>query len=112
MSDIFDLNISNYTLHELKSLLKLKKNYTEYNINFNSDELKKKLVTINNLNDEKKKEIANFFKMACQLLKDDLEKKQFKKMFQESRLNKVLKNQEKLLKKMDQLIILLINNKQ
>lgn len=112
MSDIFDLNICNYTLHEIKSLLKLKKNYTEHDINFNSDELKKKLVVFNNLNNEKKKEIAIFLKLASQMLKDDLEKKVFKKLFEESKLNKVLKNQEKLLKKLDKLIILLINNKQ
>lgn len=61
---------------------------------------------------KKKKEIAIFLKLASQMLKDDLEKKVFKKLFEESKLNKVLKNQEKLLKKLDKLIILLINNKQ
>ena len=99
-----DLDIHNYNVQELKDLLKLKKSYTEDDINFNSYEFKKKVMERNNISSEKKEEIISFLKLCVKVLKNDLEKKNFKKMLEESKFKKILKNQDKIIKNQERIL--------
>lgn len=92
-----DLDIHNYNIKELKELLKLKRTYTINDIDFNSYEFVKSVRERTNITDDKKKEIESFIKLCVKMLKDDLEKKNFKKMLEESKFKLILKNQDKII---------------
>lgn len=92
-----DLDIHNYNIKEMKDLLKLKRSYTIDDIEFESHDFIKKVMERTNITNEKKKEIISFIKLCKKMLKDDLEKKNFKIMMKESKLNLILKNQDKII---------------
>ena len=92
-----DLDIHNYNIKEIKDLLQLKKSYTVDDVDFNSYDFIKKVKSRTNIKDDKKKEIESFIKLCVKMLKDDLEKKKFKKMLEESKFKSILKNQDKII---------------
>jgi hypothetical protein len=92
-----DLDIHNYNIKEIKDLLQLKKSYTVDDVDFNSYDFIKKVKLRTNMTDGKKKEIESFIKLCVKMLKDDLEKKKFKKMLEESKFKSILKNQDKII---------------
>ena len=92
-----DLDIHNYNIKEMKDLLKLKRSYTIDDIEFGTHDFIKKVNARTNITDSKKKEIISFIKLCKKMLKDDLEKKNFKIMMKESKLNLILKNQDKII---------------
>ena len=92
-----DLDIHNYNIKEIKDLLQLKKSYTVDDVDFNSYDFIKKVKSRKNIKDDKKKEIESFIKLCVKMLKDDLEKKKFKKMLEESKFKSILKNQDKII---------------
>ena len=92
-----DLDIHNYNIKEMKDLLKLKRSYTIDDIEFESHAFIKKVMERTNITDSKKKAIISFIKLCKKMLKDDLEKKNFKIMMKESKLNLILKNQDKII---------------
>ena len=60
MSNIFNLNSTDYDINELKDLLNLRDPYTLKDIVKNEDELREKLLLDNAVSTQKKKEIIAF----------------------------------------------------
>ena len=53
---------------------------------------------------KKKRKLSVFLKLCVKVLKNDLEKKNFKKMLEESKFKKILKNQDKIIKNQERIL--------
>lgn len=77
MTELFNLNISDYSINELKELLNLSNNHTLEDIVNNENILREKLLIDNKVSENKKLEIIGFLDSAKNLLMDDAKKRIF-----------------------------------
>lgn len=74
MSDfLFDLNIKNYSIDELRGMLDLKIPYSEQEISEQTNGLKNKLLNVADLSETKKENIMSFLVQTKNLLTQDLQ---------------------------------------
>lgn len=94
----FDLNITNYTLNEMKALIKLPESYNYQHIKNNINSITDKIVDLH-LKEKDNREFMNFLTNIKLILKSDLEEKE-NKILKEN--IKILQNDQDFLK--DQLL--------
>ena len=93
----FDLNICNYSLDELKTLIKLEKNYNYDNIQNNISTIKDKITKLN-LEKNENRVFFSFLDNVTLFLKNDLALKENNKL--KNNIFVLQNNQEKLKKEL------------